>query len=191
MWNSPFHPTVPLQWIAVIGASLVAAVIDLKSGRIPNWLTGSVFLGGIVWAWRSSGMSGVGDGLTGAIVIALPYIVLFLMAHGGAADAKLMGALGAWLGLANGCIVLVAVCVSGAILGIGYAVIRKRATGVLGNIVLIWFALMSMMTGKRKWSEAAELLPDARNMLSIPYGLSIFVGVCVAAIGAHAYKLGG
>jgi prepilin peptidase CpaA len=190
MWPGPGHPTAPLQWLAVIGASLIAAITDLRSGRIPNWLTGSVFLAGMIWAWSSSGMSGLGDGFSGALVLAVPYIVLFLMAGGGAADAKLMGAVGAWLGLSNGCAVLLAVCVSGALLGIGYAVIKKQTRGVFCNIVLIWVALTLLITGKRRWNEARNLFPESRSMLCMPYGVAIFMGVCIAAIGLHARKLG-
>ena len=53
--------------------------------------------------------------------------MLFVFAGGGAGDAKMMGALGAWLGLANGVVALVAVALSGAVIGLGYALIKGKA----------------------------------------------------------------
>lgn len=186
------HPSFPsFQWGAVIAVSLVAAVIDARVRRIPNWLTGPFFLAGLIWAGCSSGLAGVFDALGAAVLLALPYMILFTIAGGGAADAKLMGALGAWLGVSNGCVVLVAVCISGAVIGIGYSVIKGQARGVLCNIALICLGLASMIAGRRKWNEAAAILPNPRHMLAIPYGLAAFVGVCAAAAMVYARRAGG
>jgi prepilin peptidase CpaA len=170
-----------LQWIAVIGASLVAATIDFRTRRIPNWLTGSLFLAGISWAVWSAGWRGMGDSLSAAVLLAFPYMILFTIAGGGAADAKMMGALGAWLGMVNGCAALLAVCVSGAVLGIAYAFFKRQATSVTANMLLICSGVFSFAAGQRKWSEAAQLLPDPKYMLKIPYGIAIFTGVLLAA----------
>jgi prepilin peptidase CpaA len=186
------HSSTPsIQWGAVITVSLVAAVIDARVRRIPNWLTGPVFLAGLVWAAWGSGFPGVLDAMAAAVLLALPYVILFTIAGGGAADAKLMGALGTWLGVSNGCVVLVTVCVSGAVIGIGYAMVKGQARGVLCNIALICLGLASVIAGRRKWSEAAQFLPNPRHMLAIPYGLAAFFGVCAAAAMAYARKAGG
>ncbi|MDB5293225.1 MAG: type prepilin leader peptidase family protein [Phycisphaerales bacterium] len=186
------HPSMPsFQWGAVIAASLVAAVIDARVRRIPNWLTGPFFLCGLMWAGWNSGMAGVLDAMGAAVLLALPYVILFTIAGGGAADAKLMGALGAWLGVSNGCIVLVAVCISGAVMGIGYALIKGQARGVLCNIAVICFGLAMVIAGRRKWSEAAQMLPSPRHMLAIPYGVAAFIGVCATAAMIYARNTGG
>lgn len=190
--NALEHPSMPsFQWGAVIAVALVAAVIDARVRRIPNWLTGPVFLAGLAWAATSSGLSGFVDALAAAVLLALPYVILFTIAGGGAADAKLMGALGAWLGVTNGCVVLVAVCVSGAVIGIGYSIIKGQARGVLCNIALICFGLAAMITGRHKWNEATQILPNPKHMLAIPYGLAAFVGVCAAAAIIYARRAGG
>jgi prepilin peptidase CpaA len=181
MWTTlSNHPVLSLQWGAVIGASLVAAAIDLRMRRIPNWLTGSLFLAGIIWAGWSAGFRGVADGLSATVLLALPYMILFTIAGGGAADAKMMGALGAWLGVVNGCAALVAVCVAGAVLGIVYALFKRQAKNVVINMFLICSGLFSFATGRRKWSEAVQLLPDPQYMLKIPYGVAVFAGVLLA-----------
>ena len=182
MWTTlSNHPVLSLQWGAVIGASLLAAAIDFRTRRIPNWLTGSLFLAGIIWAGWSAGLGGVTDGLSAALLLALPYIILFTIGGGGAADAKMMGALGAWLGVVNGCATLLAVCVAGAVLGLAYALFKRQAGAVMMNMVLICSGLFSFASGRRKWSEAAQLIPDPKHMLKIPYGVAVFAGVILAA----------
>jgi prepilin peptidase CpaA len=182
MWTTlSNHPVLSLQWGAVIGASLVAAAIDLRMRRIPNWLTGSLFLAGIIWAGWSSGLRGMGDSLSAAVLLALPYMILFTIAGGGAADAKMMGAVGAWLGMVNGCAALVAVCIAGAVLGIAYAVFKRQAQAVWINMILICSSLFSFAAGRRKWSQATQLIPDHQQMLKIPYGVAVFAGVLLAA----------
>src|SRR6056297_2650346 len=107
MWTALWHDSVPLiQWATVLGASLAAAGWDIRCRRIPNFLTGPVLLAGLIWAAASAGWAGLGDSLAAAALLGLPYVVLFLQCGGGAGDAKLMMALGAWLGLVNGVVVL-------------------------------------------------------------------------------------
>lgn len=100
----------PVPWAVVVAASLVAAMTDIASRRIPNILTGPLLLGGVVWAAWTAGPSGLADSISACVLLALPYVLLFLFAGGGAGDAKLMGAVGAWLGMVNGLIVLSCVC---------------------------------------------------------------------------------
>ena len=47
LWN---HPWAATQWGVVIGASLVAALVDARTFRIPNKLTFPLFGSGLVWA---------------------------------------------------------------------------------------------------------------------------------------------
>lgn len=78
----------------------IAAVIDFRTRRIPNWLTLSAFALGIVYQiafhWHEPLMLldplkafGVGFGTL---------FVLWLIGGGGGGDVKLMGALSVWLG---------------------------------------------------------------------------------------------
>lgn len=175
----------PLLWSAVIGASLLAAVIDLRRGRIPNWLTAPLFIAGLAWAGYTGGTGQVLDGLGAALLLALPFVVLFVIAGGGAADAKLMGALGAWLGIHSGCMVLVAVCLSGLVVGLVYALCKRRVRGVLRNLRMICVSLFCMFHSGSKWSQADLLLPEPQNMLPMPYGLAIFLGVSAVALRAY------
>jgi prepilin peptidase CpaA len=178
------------HWGVVIGASLVAALIDLYSRRIPNWLTVSVFIAGLAVSLTASGVDGLRGSICASVLMAAPYVVLFLIAGGGAADAKLMGSLGVWLGVRNGVVVLLCVLAAGALLGIGYAIAKRRASSVTANLFLIFLGIRSMVTGQEKWSNAHRVFPDPKNMLTIPYGLCIFSGCCIAAVACIVWHAG-
>jgi prepilin peptidase CpaA len=172
-----------MQWGVVLAGSLAAAAIDARSGRIPNWLTFGLLALGFGWAGITMGRSGLADGLLGCAMLALPYIVLFQVAGGGAGDAKMMGALGAWLGLGHGTVVLLCVCVSGAILGILYAVVRRRFASVASNIALVSQSVAAVAVSRQSLSQAAELVPRPTQMLAMPYGLAICAGTWAAGLG--------
>src|ERR1051325_4264762 len=86
-----------VQGYAVSAAS-VAAVLDVWSRRIPNWVTFSTLCIGVaINAWLH-GLDGAVGSLVGAalgIGLLLPFYVMHAL---GAGDVKLLGALGALLG---------------------------------------------------------------------------------------------
>ena len=67
--------------------------MECAAHRIPNWLTGAVFLSGVVWA-ATQGVAAVADGFAGSRCAGLPFVLLFLFAGGGAADVQSL--MGAW-----------------------------------------------------------------------------------------------
>jgi len=184
MWTTPLsdHPMVLLQWGVVLGASLVAALWDLTTRRIPNLLTGTLFLSGLVAAQAFRGGSGLADAGAGALLMGIPFVALFVLGGGGAGDAKLMAALGTWLGLANSAWVLFAVVITGAVVGLVYALARRRMGPVLSNLRrFAWNGFLAASTGGRV--SATLSCPSTEEMLAVPYGLSIFLGLCAAAGG--------
>jgi prepilin peptidase CpaA len=173
---------VLLQWGVVIGASLIAAVLDLRARRIPNLLCGPLFITGLIWAAWQGGVNGLGNAFLAGVLLALPFVILFIFAGGGAGDAKLMAAIGAWMGLERIIIVIVCVCIAGGILAIGTAIAKKRLKIVLANILLSIYSFIIAILGKRGINEAAEMArPELMDKLTIPYGIAIFAGVCLAA----------
>ena len=94
-------------------AASVAALLDVRSRRVPNWLSGAVLLSGVlVHVWQS-GPTGFVVALTGS-VLGLALLLPFYAAGGiGAGDVKLLSGLGALLGAQ----LLVSVAVYGAIAG--------------------------------------------------------------------------
>ncbi len=183
MWD-PVPSLLP--WSVVVLATLVAACTDLTSRRIPNMLTGPVLLLGLVHALWMGGVSELSDALMGCALLTLPYALLFVFAHGGAGDAKMMGAIGAWLGVANGTVVLVSVMLSGVVLGLGLVVVRRRLGSVLANLSTIISSLL-LALARGRMSEGRTLLPVGQQMETMPYGIAIFAGTCIAAGGTFVW----
>ncbi len=67
-----------LQWGAVIGASLVAAITDLRQGRIPNWLTLPLWLLGLAKATDGGGAAG----FVGALGVSVLLVMLGAIEYG-------------------------------------------------------------------------------------------------------------
>jgi Flp pilus assembly protein protease CpaA len=175
--NLTDHGLPLFHWGVVIGASLAAAVCDLHKRRIPNILTVPVFVAGIVWAAWTAGLRGAAESVLACVILAAPYLVLFLFFGGGAGDAKLMGAIGGWLGIVNGLAVLFCVALTGA--AIGTAMVLMSKTALSPKALSGTTPRASSETAQATFKTAARAA--SRKM---PYGVAIFVGVCLAALGA-------
>lgn len=191
MWATTLwdHGAAPLQWGVAMGAALVGALCDVVARRVPNVLTVPVLATGLGWAAWIGGASGLLDSAVACIMLSAPFVLLFALASGGAGDAKLMGALGAWLGLVNGAAALGCVAVAGVGMAVGVALAGKRLRRVLTNVALFakW-PLIRLAVGKSATKDFTAAMPGADMMQKMPYGPAIFAGVCLAAIGVNLWR---
>lgn len=183
-WHVP-ESAVICQWMGPLAGAFIGALCDVRTHRIPNVLTGVLLVAGLLMSGYMRGHVGLLDAAAGVVIMALPFVILFLLG-GGASDAKLMGAAGAWLGAANGVLGVLMVVAAGAVLGLAYAVMKRRAGQVLANTRdLTWLAMVTVMTsgwaGVRRPEGAAGTV-RTRALLPVPYGTAIFSGLCMAAL---------
>ncbi len=85
--------------VKLVSAVLIlAAWIDGKELRVPNWITFPMVLSGLVYSTVVGGFAGLGDGVMGMCVGLLTLLPLYAVGGMGAGDVKLMAGIGAWLG---------------------------------------------------------------------------------------------
>jgi prepilin peptidase CpaA len=157
----------------------VAAAIDLRSRRIPNWLTlPGIGIGLALNTALFSIAFGIGDGarlgllpsLAGFLLLGLVFLLLGVINFVGMGDVKLMAAVGAFLRWPNALWALAYVTLAGGVIAVGYAVARGRLLAVLRNL----FSLTRNVVKPREERPEVELH-------RIPYGLAILVGAAWAA----------
>ncbi len=128
---------------AVLAAS-VGAVTDVRSARIPNWLTYSSLLLALGVRGALSGLPGLGRGVVGVLVAGGFFFFLFLLGAMGGGDVKLMAAVGAWVGSELVVTMLIAAALAGGVLAVLYTLFGRRVRQTLWNLLeLIRFRLTS------------------------------------------------
>ncbi len=174
------------QWAVATGAALIAAVIDVRQRRIPNALTLPLLATGLLYALLQKGLGGAAESIIACVAVGLPYVLLFVFAGGGAGDAKMMGALAAWLGLEAGIVVLVCVAAVGALFGVAHAALKKQLRPMLARIGTAFYIMMAALCcGRKGWAlvrtDPQENTRVGGEPLAMPYGPAIFIGVCIGA----------
>jgi prepilin peptidase CpaA len=159
-------------WILATIPAVVAGWTDLRSRRIPNWLTVPALFLGIGINALALGWSGAKDALLGAglgLGLLLPFVLLKSLGGG---DWKLVGALGAFLGPRRLIAVLVITVLAAGGMAVILVVWKKRIGQTLRNLAQM---LASMFTLHLPGPELSLDNPDA---LKVPFG----VAVAVAAV---------
>jgi prepilin peptidase CpaA len=158
---------------ALVAILVVAAVIDLRERRIPNALTVGALM--IALALRGSiGAGAVVDGLLGAVLALVLLLPLFALGGVGGGDAKLLVAVGAFLGRSDFFVALLAIAVAGGVLALAYAARR----GVILPALLNTKGLLLYVFTLGRSGERTTLA--TQGAVSIPYGLAIAAGTLFA-----------
>jgi prepilin peptidase CpaA len=121
-----------------------AAVIDVRDRRIPNWLTATLALGGLIQAAMGVSSPGVGSAALGLGVGFAITFVFFAIGGMGAGDVKLFAGLGAWVGAVG----IIQVFVIERVIGIVLVLVqawrtRRLRAVVLGSAVLAANAVLA------------------------------------------------
>lgn len=180
-------------WALLVAAGLLASFTDLRSMRIPNWLTFPLLAAGLAYGLARGGLAGLGDAAAGAAVAGAIFIAAYAIAGGGAGDAKLMMALGSWLGFDPSLVLVLGVTVCGAVWAILLTIFRDGLSAVP---VLFMHSLMitrlkglpifrGAITGTiflqpSKRDERIDEAPKPRPKGWFPYAPSILLGTVAA-----------
>jgi prepilin peptidase CpaA len=87
-----------LMLVPMLALLAWAAVQDAATRRIPNWLSFSLILSGLLHGWTSNGSAGLSQSLLGMLSAFGLMLVLYALRAVGGGDVKLLAGVGAWLG---------------------------------------------------------------------------------------------
>ena len=143
----------------------LAAVVDVRHRRIPNWVSlGGMAAGLVLWGWHS-GFSGFFISLAGLVLGSALFLPFYIARGMGAGDVKLMGAVGAFLGPYHVLAATIVVALLGGIIAAWIAFRQKRLKTAILDSLMVAFRQQSPKT-----------LEHASKEESIPYGLAIASG---------------
>jgi prepilin peptidase CpaA len=159
-----------LMSVVVLGV-LIAAGFDIKSRRIPNALTFSMILSGLILNTYLNGFSGLGQSALGLLCGILFLILPFAWGGVGAGDVKLVGAIGSLLGPHLVLYVFLASAVFGGILSLIEAIRNHSFKATCSSIK--HKVMIAALSGKVPAEKSVELQTET---LGIPYACAIACG---------------
>jgi prepilin peptidase CpaA len=165
-------------WSLAMMVGLTAGWIDYRTRRIPNWLTVSGALLGIVLEWFQYGPRGVTMSLQGMFLALLCLLPMVLLRAMGAGDWKLMGALGAILGPVMMLFILVGAIFVSGVMAMVIIIRAKRVKETFINVFVLVQGFLSF--GLRGFPDITLDNPD---LLKLPFGVAAALAtvLCFAA----------
>jgi prepilin peptidase CpaA len=162
--------------VILVALVLTAAIWDLKSRRIPNWLSLTGILCGIALNSFLYGWSGLKESLEGMGTAFAVYFVLYLVRAMGAGDVKLMAAVGAFVGPGNWFMIFLITAVLGGVIALAVLAWRKRLRKTFDNVL---FIVAEMMHFRAPYMGREELSVKSQKAFTLPHGAVISLGCLV------------
>jgi prepilin peptidase CpaA len=168
--SSRTHLIIPLA------LTLWIAWGDLRTRRIPNYLTMGTAVAGLVYNTINQGLPGLADGILGMLLGFAFLILPYLWGGMGAGDVKALAALGAWLGPRLTVFLFCYMGIAGGVLALGYLLWK----GVLWQrIKQGWTFLLNLILCR---ADGAPQPPSPSQLSEgIPYGVAIAIGMAILA----------
>ena len=126
-----------LRFVAAVIIGLLAVVFDVRRGRIPNGLTFGGAAAAFSYGIAMHGLNGGGLAAAGWLTGAALFFPFFALGGMGAGDVKLLAALAAWLGPADGVWLAVFASIAGGALALAVAISTGYLRQAIGNVWLM------------------------------------------------------
>lgn len=165
--------------LAALACAAAGAVSDLRSRRIPNWLTGPSVLVGLVFHLGFQGWMGLATAALAGVIGGGIFLVFYLGGGMGAGDVKLMAAVSVLAGLGH----VGEIVIATALLGGAFAVVLALSQGQLRKLLANTVTLM-LHHGKAGCTPHPEMNLANPLTLRLPYGVAIAAGAAVSSWNA-------
>ena len=165
--------------VALMIVLLIAVLTDIRSSRIPNWLTFSAMgfaLAGHAWINSVDGLLFSSAGLATGLGL---FFLIYLAGGIGAGDVKLMAAIGAFVGVYGVLSCAWLAMIIGGIYAIG-AMCYQWGLAATGQR-LVYAAYGAVVVGGSAWSRELAL------PFKLRYGLAIAAGTLLFQVGFYPF----
>jgi prepilin peptidase CpaA len=181
------RPAVGIEFVLVL-AVLVATVTDLRSRRIPNWLTVSTvvlaFVLNALIAYPSP-VEGVWLAAKGFALAFALNLVVYMLHMTGAGDLKLLAAVGAMVGCSDFVGIFVLAALIGGVLAIILMLLKGRVRQTLWNVA---YMVSELMRGRAPHLTREQLDVGSSKALRVPGALRICLGVIAFLVIARIWS---
>src|SRR5580692_9980341 len=151
----------------------IAAIFDIRSRRIPNWLVLAGIITGCAWNVYASSWSGLFRAAEGLGLGFILYFPLYLIRARGAGDVKLLAAVGAITGPGNCLWIFLLTAILGGVIAMGMLLWHKRVQHTFFNLSFIMSDLAKL---RAPYKSSEELDVTTAKGMRLPHGAMILVG---------------
>jgi prepilin peptidase CpaA len=161
---------------------ILAAVIDVRQRRIPNWLTFGLIAAGMARCVVVGPAPSATHAIAGLLAAAAVPAILFIIGALGGGDVKLMASIGVWVGPRLGVTIFAAECVIGMALVLIQAASQRRTLALFRNTAVLT-AVMAQQgitaTGSQKGQQQSSI--DRPLPFAVPAMLATFLVLYLSA----------
>jgi prepilin peptidase CpaA len=165
--------------VLLIAVLFVAVYLDIRTSRIPNWLTVTATGSGLLTHILLQGVQGAIFSLTGLGAGLTLFLILYFLGDMGAGDVKLMGAVGAMVGPDGAIICSILAIVVGGIYALATMCYQWGVGNTARKLGSAWYGALSLSDSRPVDSPA---LP-----CHLRYGLAIASGTLLFRLGLHPF----
>jgi prepilin peptidase CpaA len=152
--------------------AVVGSVFDVKSRRIPNFVTAPAILLGLFMHLAIGGWGQLLSSFAAGLICGVIFLIFYLAGGMGAGDVKLIFAVGCIAGLSHIAYLLVLTAISGGVMAIVLALIRGRLKQTFMNV-----AVLTSHHTSEGLTPHPELNITNAQTLRLPYALAIASGM--------------
>lgn len=160
-----------------MAVGICAAITDVRARRIPNRLTYSAMVAGLILQGILYGWKGMLLGVEGGLLFGGLFMLFYMIRAMGAGDVKLAAALGSIVGISATLPVMLATVWAGAALAICFMVLSGRVVETLRNT--LWVTGFHVQHGLQVHPVVNLDNPAGGRM---PYGLAFAAGTAYWAL---------
>lgn len=178
---TPLPAPIELTLLALVTA---AALFDVLTRRIPNWLTVTGVVCGLGLNGALGGWAGLGWACAGLGLALLIYVPLFLLRAMGGGDVKLMSGVGALIGPKNWIVLFLVTSILGGLLALLLVLMKGRMARTMQNV---WTIFREVARLRPPYEGNPELDATSGAGVTLAHGAVIALGTLAYLILVRAY----